>query len=75
MYLGLRVANLLFSRAWLFHAAQFFGRMGARLFTRSDGWIHALPGIGGKWTMTRDLRGFPEQTFHEWWAERQKEVR
>ena len=70
MYLGLRVANLLFSRAWLFHAAQYFGRIGIRFFTRKDGWIHSLPSIGGKWTQTRDLRGFPRQTFHEWWAER-----
>ncbi len=70
MYLGLRVANLLFSRAWLFHTAQFFGRIGIRFFTRKDGWIHSLPSIGGKWTQTRDLRGFPRQTFHEWWAER-----
>ncbi|WP_420236601.1 lactate utilization protein B [Telmatobacter bradus] len=75
MYLGLRVANLLFSRASFFHAAQFFGRIGARLLTRSDGWIHWLPSMGGKWTMTRDLRGLPEQTFHEWWAQRQKEAK
>lgn len=75
MYLGLRVANLIFSRAWLFHAAQFFGRIGLRLFTRRDGWIHSLPSVGGKWTQTRDLRGLPKQTFHGWWAARQKEAR
>ncbi len=33
MYLGLRIANLSFRRAWLFHAAQFFGRIGLRFFT------------------------------------------
>jgi L-lactate dehydrogenase complex protein LldF len=70
MYVGLRVANVLFARAWLFHAAQRLGRIGARLFTRKDGWIHSLPSIGGKWTQTRDLRGLPAQSFHEWWAER-----
>jgi L-lactate dehydrogenase complex protein LldF len=43
------------------------GRIALRLFTREDGWIHALPGIGAKWTQTRDLRGLPDQTFHEWW--------
>ncbi len=59
MYLGLRIANLLFARAWLFHTAQFFGRIGLRIFTRRDGWIHSLPGIGAKWTQTRDLRGLP----------------
>jgi L-lactate dehydrogenase complex protein LldF len=75
MYLGLRVANLLFSRAWLFHTAQRLGRIGARLFTRKDGWIHSLPSIGGKWTQTRDLRGLPKQSFHEWWASRNKEAK
>jgi L-lactate dehydrogenase complex protein LldF len=70
MYLGLRIANLIFSRAWLFHAAQFFGRIGLRIFTRKDGWIHSLPSLGAKWTQTRDLRGLPSQTFHGWWAAR-----
>ncbi len=72
LYLGLRVAHLVFARAWLFHAAQCLGRVGLRPFTRKDGWIHALPGVGAKWTETRDLRGLPQQTFHAWWAERAK---
>jgi L-lactate dehydrogenase complex protein LldF len=75
MYLGLRIANLLFSRAWLFHVAQWMGQIGARFFTRKDGWIHSLPSVGAKWTQTRDLRGLPRQTFHGWWAARQKEAR
>ena len=70
MYLGLRIANLLIARAWLLHSAQFLGRIGISFFTRKDGWIHSLPSVGGKWTQTRDLRGFPKQTFHEWWAAR-----
>jgi len=75
MFLGLRIANVLFSRAWLFHTAQRLGRIGARLFTRKDGWIHSLPSVGAKWTQTRDLRGLPSQTFHEWWAARPKEAK
>jgi L-lactate dehydrogenase complex protein LldF len=75
MYLGLRVANLIFSRAWLFHTSQFFGRIGLRLFTGSDGWIHWLPSVGGKWTETRDLRALPPQPFHAWWAARKKEAK
>lgn len=75
MYLGLRVANVIFSRAWLFHAAQFFGRTGLKLFTGKDGWIHHLPSVGGKWTQTRDLRGMPRLPFHSWWAARQKEAK
>jgi len=72
LYLGLRVANLIFSRSWLFHLSQRLGRIGLRLFTARDGWIHRLPSVGGRWTMTRDLRGLPKQSFHEWWAGREK---
>jgi L-lactate dehydrogenase complex protein LldF len=68
MYLGLRIANLLFAKAWRFHLAQRLGRIGLRLFTAKDGWIHSLPSIGAKWTQTRDLRGLPSQPFHDWWA-------
>jgi L-lactate dehydrogenase complex protein LldF len=75
MYIGMRIASLMFSRAWLFHTAQFFGRIGSKLVTRKDGWIHSMPSVGGKWTQTRDLRGFPQQTFHGWWAARQKETK
>jgi L-lactate dehydrogenase complex protein LldF len=75
MYMGMRVANVLFSRAWLFHAAQWLGRIGLKPFTRGDGWIHSLPGIGAKWTQTRDLRGLPKQTFHAWWKQRRQAPR
>jgi L-lactate dehydrogenase complex protein LldF len=75
MYLGMRIANFLFASAWLFHTAQFLGRICLRIFTRRDGWIHSLPGIGAKWTQTRDLRGLPDETFHGWWASRKKEAK
>jgi len=75
MYLGLRVANVIFAKAWTFHLAQWFGRVGLGLFTRKDGWIHSLPSVGGKWTQTRDLRGLPSENFHEWWAARSKEAK
>ena len=73
MYVGMRIANLFFARAWLFHAGQRLARIGLRVFTRQDGWIHALPGMGARWTQSRDLRGLPQQTFHEWWARRRRE--
>ncbi len=75
MYLGLRIANFFFSSAGRFHLAQRMGRFGLGLFTGKDGWIHCLPSVGGKWTQTRDLRGLPQQTFHEWWAARGKETK
>jgi len=75
MYVGMRAAHLIFSRAWLFHFAQWAGRIGAKLVTRRDGWIHSLPSVGAKWTQTRDLRGLPGQTFHEWWKDREKGIK
>jgi len=73
MYLGMKIANFLFARAWRFHAAQRLGRIGLRLFTGKDGWIHSLPSLGAKWTQTRDLRGLPSQTFRDWWTARDQQ--
>ncbi len=75
MYIGLRAAHAMFSRARLFHAAQRAGRIALGFFTRRDGWIHSLPGVGAKWTVSRDLRGLPKQTFHEWWQGRTRGTR
>jgi L-lactate dehydrogenase complex protein LldF len=75
MHIGLILAGVIFSSPWMFHTAQWFGKIGLKLFTRSDGWIHWLPSVGGKWTQTRDLRGLPNENFHSWWANRNKEAR
>lgn len=73
MYMGMRVANSIFASADRLRAAQRLGRTALKPFTGKDGWIRSLPGLGAKWTMTRDLRGLPEQSFREWWsAERRK---
>jgi L-lactate dehydrogenase complex protein LldF len=73
IFVGMKSANFVFQTPLRFHLAQRFGRMATRIFTRRDGWIHSLPGLGAKWTRTRDLRGLPGQTFHEWWTARAKE--
>jgi L-lactate dehydrogenase complex protein LldF len=75
MYLGLVVANVLLAKAWIFHTSQRLGRIGLGMFTGKDGWIHWMPSIGGRWTQNRDLRGLPDQSFHEWWAARAKETK
>jgi L-lactate dehydrogenase complex protein LldF len=75
LYWGMRIAGVVFARAWLFSLAQRLGRIGLGFFTRKDGWIHSLPGIGARWTMTRDLRGMPDQSFRQWWAARAGEGR
>jgi L-lactate dehydrogenase complex protein LldF len=74
IYLGMRIASWAFASAGRFRLAQRASQIGLWLFTRKDGWIHSLPGVGGRWTMTRDLRGMPKQTFRDWWAQREKEL-
>ena len=71
MYVGMRMASKVFASPSRFSAAQRMARLGLRAFTGKDGWIRSLPGYGARWTMTRDLRGLPKQTFREWWAERE----
>lgn len=75
MFLGMKAANLVFASAWRFRIAQALGRIGLRLFTGKDGWIHHLPSLGARWTVTRDLRGLPDQSFRQWWVARDKEVK
>jgi L-lactate dehydrogenase complex protein LldF len=72
MYLGMKAANFAFASASRFRIAQKMGRICARLFTGRDGWIRRLPGLGGRWTLSRDLRGLPQQSFRDWWANREK---
>jgi L-lactate dehydrogenase complex protein LldF len=74
MYLGMKIANILFASASRFHLAQRLARIGLRPFTRRDGWIHSLPSLGAKWTQTRDLCGLPSQTFREWYAKQSREA-
>ena len=75
MYLGMRIANWFMTDSQRFRFAQRWARFGLRFFTRKDGWIHSLPSLGSRWTMTRDLRGLPRQTFRDWWAARPTEGR
>ncbi len=75
MYLGMRIANWFMTDSRRFRFAQRSARFGLRFFTRKDGWIHSLPSLGSRWTMTRDLRGLPTQTFRDWWAARPTEGR
>jgi L-lactate dehydrogenase complex protein LldF len=71
MFMGMKVANFAFGSAARFGLAQWFGRLGLRIFTDKDGWIRKLPNLGARWTLSRDLPGMPDQTFRQWWAERE----
>ncbi|HEY3704648.1 MAG TPA: LutB/LldF family L-lactate oxidation iron-sulfur protein [Terracidiphilus sp.] len=70
LYVGMRMASKVFASAGRFRAAQRMARIGLKAFTGRDGWIRGLPGYGARWTMTRDLRGIPEQSFRDWWTAR-----
>ena len=72
MYLGMKAANFSFASAARFRLAQRLGRIGMRFFTGKDGWVSHLPSLGARWTMSRDLRALPDQTFREWWATRDR---
>jgi L-lactate dehydrogenase complex protein LldF len=52
--------------------AQKMGRFLQKLFEQ-DGKLADLPGILGGWTEFRDLERIPDQSFREWWAERNDE--
>lgn len=71
MYVGMTAANIAFASASRFRLAQWLGKIGLRFFTGRDGWIRKLPGLGSRWTMSRDLPAMPDQTFRQWWAERE----
>ena len=71
MYLGMKAANFVFAGAARFRLAQRVGHLALRLFTGKDGWIRRLPSLGARWTMSRDLRALPDQTFRDWWTTRE----
>ena len=72
MYLGMKAANFAFASTTRFRLAQRLGRLGLYFFTGKDGWIRRLPSLGAGWTMSRDLRALPKQTFRDWWAARDR---
>ena len=72
MYLGMKAANFVFASASRFRLAQRLGRIGGAFFTERDGWIHRLPSLGARWTLSRDLRRLPKQTFRQWWTVHEK---
>jgi L-lactate dehydrogenase complex protein LldF len=57
---------------WVFRSPRRFlwslrvGRSLQRLVMKG-GWIPALPGYAGGWTLGRDLQALPQESFREWW--------
>lgn len=73
--MAMKAAGAIFRSERRFRAAQRLGRMAEAPLERRDGqgqkWVSWLPGMLGGWTNTRDLRAMPQQSFREWWDERE----
>ncbi|HTV09957.1 MAG TPA: lactate utilization protein B [Candidatus Aquilonibacter sp.] len=74
--LAMKSASRIFLSESRFRAAQRLARAAEGPLTRRDTsgarWIHWLPGMLGGWTQSRDLRALPQQTFREWWEQRNR---
>ena len=70
--IGMKMMARIFLSPRRYEAAQRMARVLEKPLVGKDGWIHWLPGLGGQWTVARDLEAFPAQTFREWWQSRPK---
>ena len=68
----MRQLAAIFASPKRYERAQRLGRWGQRLFVR-DGTISRLPGMLAGWTRARDLGPIPQQTFREWWRQRESQ--
>jgi L-lactate dehydrogenase complex protein LldF len=70
--LAMKMLAGVFASQSRFERMQKLGRFGQRFMMR-DGVISRLPGYLGGWTAVRDVYPIAQQTFREWWREREKE--
>ncbi|GCE46083.1 L-lactate dehydrogenase complex protein LldF [Thermosporothrix hazakensis] len=68
---AMRVMGQIFADPWRYEQAQRLARQGQIPFIH-QGTITSLPGMLAGWTAARDLHPVPNQSFREWWRERQK---
>jgi L-lactate dehydrogenase complex protein LldF len=71
-HLAMRAMARVFSSRRRYEAAQRSARLGQGLFVRG-GTIARLPGPLAGWTMSRDVRPLPGQTFRDWWRAQGRE--
>jgi L-lactate dehydrogenase complex protein LldF len=73
--LAMQAVGKVFLSEQRLHVAQTVARLGEQVLSRDDGtgvqWITWLPGLGGGWTQSRDLRAIPEESFRDWWKSRE----
>ncbi|SHG57193.1 L-lactate dehydrogenase complex protein LldF [Fodinibius roseus] len=68
-YIGMRLMARAFKSRSRYERAQKMARVGQKFFVK-DGTISKLPGELSGWTAMRDLKPIPNQTFREWWGDR-----
>ena len=68
-HIGMKVMGRIFKSRSLYERAQKWARAG-QVFLVRDETISKLPGELSGWTAMRDLKPIPDQTFREWWRDR-----
>lgn len=68
-HIGMKMMARAFKSRSGYERGQKLARTGQKFFVR-DGTISKLPGKLAGWTAMRDLKPIPNQTFREWWRER-----
>lgn len=68
---GMQAAKFVMGSAERFTLAQHMGQLAQKIFVSKSGFIEHLPFMLSGWTQTRDLKALPQQTFRDWWAQRE----
>lgn len=68
-HIGMKWMAKAFLNPKKYERAQKMARLGQNIFVK-DGTISKLPGQLSGWSAMRDLKPIPDQTFREWWRER-----
>ena len=70
---AMRQLATVFASPQRYEQAQRLGRYGQRVFMHQGSITH-LPGMLAGWSSARDLAPAPQQTFREWWRQRQPQT-
>ena len=68
---AMRILARIFATPHRYEQAQRLGRLGQPLVTHG-GVIDHLPGLLAGWTAMRDLQPIPQQSFRDWWRQREQ---
>ena len=66
--IGMQAAAFLFEDAARLALAERLGLLGQKVLVSKNGFIEWMPLMLSGWTLTRDLKAMPAQSFRQWWA-------